>query len=265
MDPLLPQTIENLYRSAEMVMLSVARPMGFAIMFTAFSWGQINSGLLRLAFAIAVAFPVFWPIWNEAPAMLKGLQSPVAVLVGKEIFIGLLLGFAASLPFEALAGAGAVIDNVRGASASLPAPSGEVTPVGQVFLVVGLWLFAVLGGFWLVVDLIYASYAIWSPLEIGPRITLAGTAGFADFLQRTLLLGVVLGGPLVLLLLATDLVLGITSKLGKRVDVSFLTLSVKNLVAVLALPLIVFMMVRVFSAEIARLAEIVPFLERSLR
>ncbi len=114
MGNLLAGPIEQLYLTAEMMVILAARPLGFALVFTAFAWAHLNSGLLRIAFGLVLALPAIHPILGEAPAMVKGMPLPAFVMIGKELFIGILLGLLASLPFEALGGAGGIVDSMRG-------------------------------------------------------------------------------------------------------------------------------------------------------
>ena len=64
--------------------------------------------------------------------------------------------------------------------------------------------------------------------------------GYATLLgdRRFILLALTFAGPLLIVMLATDVILGIAAKVGKRVDVTFLAMSIKTLIAVLLLPLV---------------------------
>jgi type III secretion protein T len=265
MGNLLAGPIEQLYLTAEMMMILAARPLGFALVFTAFAWAHLNSGLLRIAFGLVLALPAIHPILGEAPAMVKALPMPAFVMIGKELFIGILLGLIASLPFEALGGAGGIVDSMRGTSTPIGSPVGEVTPFGQLFMIIGLWLFASLGGFWLVVDVIFESYRLWPPLAVLPRLTLEGAAVVPGLVARFILLALTFAGPLLIVMLATDVILGIAAKVGKRVDVTFLAMSIKTLIAVLLLPVVSFGLVRAFTGEIASLRQLNAILEATLR
>jgi type III secretion protein T len=195
MGPELTEFIGQLYLSAQMLVIAAARSLGFAVFFTPFVWSHMNSGLLRIAFGVALALPVMHPIWGEAPQMVQKLPAPVVIIVAKEIFIGMLLGLAASLPFEAIGAAGSFVDSQRNASTPIPSPAGELTPIGQIFMVAGLWLFATLGGFWMIVDAIFQSYRVWPPLALMPPLTMDGAMAIPALLSRLIMTAIVFSAP----------------------------------------------------------------------
>src|SRR5690349_14857126 len=137
-----PAVLDGLYSKLTLLGLAMSRPIGVTLMCSIFAWAHLNSGLLRAGFAAALALPFMQPLWVGSQPFLAGLEGPFLIYVAKEMFIGLLLGFFLSLPFETLVAAGAVIDSYRGAGAGGSSPSGEITAYGQLFVIMGLWLFA---------------------------------------------------------------------------------------------------------------------------
>lgn len=260
-----PEKIAELYAAGELLILAAGRPLGFALTFTAFVWGRINSGLLRIAFGLAVALPVMAPLWTVAQPTVAALPAPFTLLVVKELFFGALIGFLASLPFEAMGMAGAIIDNVRGSGAPLSSPGGEITPFGQAFVATSLWLFASLGGFWMTTDILYSSYGGWPLLATMPDLTTDGLSAFTHFLARLGRLALLVAAPLMALLLAIDFIFTVAARLGKRVDVTFLVLSVKSLVALICLPFFAMTIVRVATGEIQALPALSTLLAAALR
>ena len=257
--------IQDLYSVGQLLMLSAARPLGFALVFTAFSWGHLNAGLLRIGFAIVLALPVMSPFWLNARDVVLTLPVPFLVLLVKELFLGILIGFLASVPFEALSAAGGIVDNYRGTGTPIPGGAGEITPFAQVFVVTCLWLFAALGGFWLVTDLLYASLGPWPLLDPIPPLTTEGAGAFITFLTRLLRFALVIAGPLVVLMLAVDIIFGVAGKIGKQLNVTFLAMSVKGLIALLALPFSAMVIVRVVSGEVQALTLIDKMLQAVIR
>lgn len=257
--------VRQLYAAAQLLVITAARPVGFATFFSVFAWGRLNAGLLRIAFGLVLALPAIAPLWVKAPDVVEALPAPLVVIVAKEAFIGILMGLAASLPFEALVGAGAVADSVRGATSPLSTSAGEVTPFGQLFVVIGVTTFVGLGGFWLIGEIMMESYRVWAPVDLLPSLTLQGAGVFALFLSRFFQLALLLAGPIVLALFAADIVLSVAAKLGKRVDITFLTVSVNNLIAVVLLPLIAMSLVRAFGSEVGMLRQIMTLLDSMIR
>ena len=257
--------IAELYAAGQLIILAAARPLGFSLMFTAFAWGRLNSGILRIAFALVLALPVMAPLWLISTTTLADLPAPFLVMLLKELLLGLIFGFLLSLPFEAMVTAGSIVDSYRGSGVPLATPSGEATPFGQVFLVVALWIFASLDGFFIISDVIYASYGIWPLTNTVPPLTSDGLAAFFQFLTRLLKLAAIVAGPMLVLLAAVDLVFAVSARIGKQINVTFLSMGVKALVAALALPAFAMVLVRIVQGEMKGIAAFEPLFRAAIR
>ena len=249
---LTPAALDAFYNKFSLISLAMSRPFGVTIMCTIFAWAHLNSGLLRAGFAMALSLPFMQPIWAGSQPFLNGLEEPFLIYIAKEMFIGLLLGFLVSFPFETLMAVGAAIDSYRGASAGSSSPSGEITAYGQLFIVMGLWLFASLGGFWLLADLLYRSYGVW------PAGVLLPTLGM---LRTTL----VMAGPAVIVMTASDLVFMISGRLGKQLNVVFLSASVKSMLMLLIAPLFALALVRLIGPMVTAMDPVEAALRAMLR
>lgn len=247
--------LDALYALVEYAGLASARTLGATLIFTVFVWGRINSGIIRSVLALAMALPVLAPVWNDPVAALDAVGSGYLLLLVKEVALGLLMGFAASLPLEALAVAGAAIDATRGGG-SVPGPDGDSTACGQLFMVIALWLFASLGGFFRFADMIYASYAIWPLTAPFPAFDAKGVAGLTLLLERLVTIVVTIGGPLILLFLLTDLVLLVANRLGKQMNVFDLSMSLRNVLLVVVLPVYSLVVVRVTTGQFPALFDL---------
>ena len=230
--------------------LAVARPFGLSIVFFPFAWGHMNSGIIRMAFAIAIAMPIAAPAFANPTPLLEGLALGFVPTLVKELFVGLVLGAIASVPFAVFLGGGAVIDFYRGGFQGAPDPAGGTVPAyGRLFTVVGLWMFAALGGFWLTTDVIYASYNAY-PIAAGFPSLLANGAAFLSLLARIALGALVLGGPIILAMFLSDMTFLMSSKFGKSINVTHLAFPMKNLVALVALPFYSFVLIRLVKGEL---------------
>ena len=230
--------------------LAVARPFGLSIVFFPFAWGHLNSGIIRMAFAIAIAMPIAAPAAANPTVLLDTLALGFVPTLIKELFVGLVLGFIASVPFAIFLGGGAVIDFYRGGFQGAPDPSGGTVPAyGRLFVVVGLWMFAALGGFWLTADLIYASYGAY-PIGDGFPALLDRGAAFLGLLARIALGALVLGGPIILVMFLSDMTFLMSSKFGKSINVTHLAFPMKNLVALVALPFYAAVLLRLIKGEL---------------
>ena len=227
--------IDLISRQAPWIALAVARPFGMTLIFYAFAWGHLNSGILRMAFAFAIAAP---SVGSGVPLEpVESLETAFTVLLVKELFLGLVLGLICSVPLAVATAAGGIIDIYRGAMAGGPDPAGgEMASSSTVLVVLSLWLFAAAGGFFLIAQVIYASYTIWPATAPVPSFT-----GDLSVLYRLgagiIKSALVLSGPLVAVMFFSDVAHLISAKFGKQINVSQLAFTSKNIIFVALLPI----------------------------
>ena len=230
--------------------LAVARAFGLSIVFFPFAWGHLNSGIIRMAFAVAIALPVVAPTFSNPTLVLDALMLGYMLTLIKELVVGLVIGLLLSIPFAVFLGGGSIIDFYRGGFQGSPDPSGGTVPAyGKLFVVVGLWMFAALGGFWITVDVIYQSYDAY-PIAAGFPALVDNAQAFVGLLARIVLGALVLGGPIVLVMFLSDMTFLMSSKFGKSINVTHLAFPMKNLVALIALPFYSFVLVRLVKDEL---------------
>ncbi len=242
------------------MLLASARPMGFTIFFAAFARAQLSSGVLRMTFALALAMPVAATAGTGMPA--GPLDHPFAILAGKELMIGGIIGLLATVPIAIAGAAGTIIDGYRASFIGLPEPAGgTITEFAQFFQATAIWLFAIAGGFWIVADTIYASYSIWPLHTLTPVISDAGAELIMGLGGKIMLAGIALGGPLMAILFASDLIFLISSKLAKRINVIFLLFSAKSQLALFFLPVFVVILVQSVRTHLGELDGLVEMLK----
>ena len=228
------ELIELVAQQAPWVALAIARPFGFTIVFYAFAWGHLNSGVLRMAFAFAIAAPSIASGFPADP--VETLETAYLLLLLKEVFFGILIGLIASAPLAVAVGAGGIIDIYRGASLGNPdLGGGEATPVANTLVVISLWIFAAVGGFWMVARLLYESYVIWPAVEPLPAFS-ADMGTLWRFAGTIVMSAVILSGPMLALMFFSDIAHLISVKFGKQINVSHMAFSTKNILLAAALP-----------------------------
>ena len=229
-----PALIDFVAQQAPWAALAVARPFGLTIIFYAFAWGHLNSGMIRMAFALAIAAP---SIGSGLPiGSVEALPTAFPVLLVKEVFLGGLIGLIASAPLAIALGAGGIIDIYRGSSSGTPDPAGgDATPVATLLTVISLWIFASVGGFWIVARMIYQSYTLWPAPDPLPAFSPDLTALWA-FAGGIALSALVLAGPVLALLFFSDVVHLVSVKFGKQINVSQMAFTSKNLLMAAVLP-----------------------------
>ena len=249
--------LQSVFDSLKVMVLATARPFGLTMTFMAFGWAHLNIGVLRMVFAIAVALPVAMPLISVQQSHLPDLPYPYVFVLVKEIFIGGLFGWVASLPFAIAASSGHIIDAYRGGTSGDPDPGGgQITPYAKLFLVMSLFLFASLNGFWILTDTIYSTYAVWPMFDALPLQR--GFEPFAIFMVLEALVSsaLVIAAPLLLLMFATDLIFLLATKFGKQINVSHLAFSVKNVVSLIMLPIMCLILIRLFKGELTHIYDV---------
>ncbi len=244
------------------VILAVARPFGFTLLFAVFAWVKLGTGIMRMVFALAITLPL---LANGVPSAEIVLEMNFLALLLKEILIGALLGFASSVPLAIAVAGGGIIDIYRGAMLGSADPSGgEVTSYGHLFAIMSLWLFASIGGFQIITATIYKSYEIWAVNTVFPTFV-PGADLLLEIVEHVLLNAVVLAGPLLVIMFLSDIIHLIGAKFGKSIDVGHLTFSTKNLIAIMVLPLFLVMSIRVFKDNLQYLATIPELVQGIIR
>jgi type III secretion protein T len=238
------------------VALAVARPFGFTILFIAFYWGHVANGVIRMAFALTLALPALG-LGGDMPD-LSDLPAPILVLIVKEMAIGALLGLVASAPLAIAVGAGGIINVYRGDSMGPPDPSGgQSTAITDLMAVASLWVFANVGGFWTSAAIIYSSYAVWPVTASLPPLD-PGLDAVLGLLEHIVAGSLLLAAPLLLIMFVSDIAFLVSSKFGKNINVTFLSVSAKALVVAIALPFFMFVALRAFRSQYEWLDTVVP-------
>jgi type III secretion protein T len=212
--------------------LAVARTLGLVLITPAFTRLGVT-GLLRSCIAVAVAAPIVPPIL-ETIAQVQGLSPlTVAGLMIKEVVVGGVIGFVFGIPFWAAETAGDLVDLQRGSTASQlldPIALAESSVTATFLTLAILALFFTTGGFGLLADAVYRSYAIWPVARFAPALDPSAALLALKALDRLMQIAVLLVAPIMIALLAADLMLGYLSRLAPQIHVFDLSLSVKNLV-----------------------------------
>lgn len=171
------------------------------------------------------------------PMALNGLPPgelslwPLMLVAVKEVFIGLIVGFFASIPFWVAENVGNFIDNQRGATMGevySPLSGAQVSTMGIFFTQLVSTIFFVSGAFLLFLGALYASYEVW-PL-FGPRVGLAVNAPvqILGTLDEMLKATVVISAPPVILMFLATLGLGFVNRTAPQLNVFFLSMPVKS-------------------------------------
>jgi type III secretion protein T len=202
------------------------------------------SGVGRGVVALVLTLPLI-PLIESAWEGSSRSDGEVAALLFKEVIVGTTIGLVLGVPFWAAEIAGSLLDLQRASSlGNLVDPSNveeaNITPT--LFALLMLALFYGAGGFLLVSETIYDSYAIWPPQQFLPIFTADAANLFLKLLDQIFFMGIMLVIPMVFILLLADIVLGLVSRAAPHLHVFDLSLSIKNLlIALFLVPYLAFL------------------------
>jgi type III secretion protein SpaR/YscT/HrcT len=183
--------------------------------------------------------------------------SPYAVLlISKEIFVGTILGFIISMPFVIVQNAGIIIDHQRGGASLMvndPTVQNQSSPLGTLFNMVLIFIFFYLEGPFLFLNAIITSYEIIPPDKFISNQFFDRNAEFwsmaLTLFNRIMVVSIQIASPALVSILMTDFFLGIANRLAPQVQITFLGMPLKSL---LALTVVCFGW-RLFSEELVKL------------
>lgn len=214
-----------------------------AIWIAPFLGGRLVPAIVKPALGLALALVLYPAVLPDAHRLAHGGAAIIFAVLVKELFVGLALGFVASILFWAAQSAGWLADASRGASFAetlVPQVGERSSPLGNLQLQLAVVLFLSLGGHRLFVAALGASYAA---LPLGAFPDVAGLRGFALLCGRLsadlVLVALGMVAPVVAALWIADVALGWINRFAAQVNVFFLAMPFKAMLGlgVLALAL----------------------------
>lgn len=189
----------------------------------------------KVALALCM-FAVFLPTLLKVTTTPVGFDLRGIFLFCKESFIGFIIGFVVSMPFMIVQSAGIIIDHQRGGSSLMvndPSIQNQSSPLGTMFNLVLIYLFFIIDGPFLFIDSIITSYEIVPPDQIiNANFFNSGDPFWKmqiELLNKMMVLSIQLATPALLIMLMTDLFLGIANRLAPQVQITFLGMPLKSL------------------------------------
>lgn len=211
---------------------------------------------VKVCFALCV-FVLFLPKLLLVTTKPVTFDFMLLILMTKEIFIGFLLGFMLNMPFTVVQSAGIIIDHQRGGASLMvndPVIQNQSSPLGTLFNFMMILLFWLVDGPFLVLELISYSYEVIPPNEFFSAQFFAPKTPFwtlmIDLFNHFMVLSIQLATPALLSILITDVFLGIANRLAPQVQITFLGMPLKSLLALL----VIAVGFKVFNDEIVKQA-----------
>lgn len=226
--------------------------------------------IARVALAISLTF-VFIPtilLYSH----LGDISSNAFILYSvKELLIGFVLGYFASLPFFIVQSSGIIIDYMRGSSMMMaqdPSTQTQASPIGIMFNYYLIVLFYALDGPLYFFDAIALSFQVVPVDAVMPASFFQLNNHFwsnaVDSLNQVFTIGIQLAAPSILAILMAETFLGIANRLAPQVQIAFLGMPLKSLLGLTLLWSAWYLIVQKMSTMsidyIKALQKVLPFL-----
>lgn len=205
------------------------------IAFSPFLGGESVPTEVKIGLGLLLTMVLF-PAVSERISEVPTGPLPFILTMAKEVFIGISLAFIISLVFDAARVAGNLVDVMTGAQqAQLQVPMiGQQGTIWSAFkLMLTVTLFLSMNGHHWVISILGDSLVL-IPVDQFPRFS-HGMWGFFEQLMRVfgdlMRLGVALAAPGILAAFVTDLAMGMINRVAPQVQVFFMAMSLKPIVA----------------------------------
>jgi type III secretion protein SpaR/YscT/HrcT len=207
------------------------------IVLVPFFGGKVLPRPVKVTFVLSL-FVIFLPQLMLETKTPITFNIQLALYLAKEVFVGLLIGFFLNIPFMVVQSSGILIDHQRGGSSLMvndPTMQNQSSPLGTIFNYVLIYLFFMIEGPFLVLDIISQSYTILPPDKMfNLDIIYNSSKLYGDVIKilgKVVILSTQLAAPALIMILMTDFFLGIANRLAPQVQITFLGMPLKSLLA----------------------------------
>ena len=215
--------------------ISMAR-VATCLYITPFFSNSLLTGAVRNGTILSLSLLVVPTVEKGMPADFTVLGT--AVIIAKEAFIGLVIGYVASVPFWVASSIGLFVDTQRGTGmASIFDPNlGEQTsPIGVFLLQILVTLFYASSGILMFLGILYGSFRLMPVFSFFPVIDMRLPAYILALTDHLMYMIVVLSAPMIVAMFLIDFSLGLVNRFAPSLNVFFLSMPVKSGVAFLIL------------------------------
>ncbi|WP_434524032.1 type III secretion system export apparatus subunit SctT [Photorhabdus asymbiotica] len=216
--------------------LLLPRIMSCFVIFPVLSKQMLGGGMIRNGVACSLALYAYPTVANNPLPTLGSLE--LMLLLGKEVLLGLLIGFIASIPFWAMEATGFIVDNQRGATmASVLNPSlgSQTSPTGLLLTQTLITLFFSGGAFLSLLGALFQSYNSWPVTQFFPTITNQWISFFYGQFSYLLQLCALMAAPLLIAMFLAEFGLALISRFAPSLNVFVLAMPIKSAIASLLL------------------------------
>lgn len=223
-----------------LLLLSLGRLLPI-IALSPFFGSKILPHPVKVTFAISL-FVIFLPQLLQVTETPLDFNLKLVFYLAKEVVIGLFMGMIISVPFIIVQNVGMIIDHQRGSASLLvndPTIQNQSSPLGTLFNMVLIVLFFQIDGPFYFIDAIIKSYEVIPPDRFLSSQFFSQGSPFWDLqiklFNMVMVISIQLCAPALIAILMTDVFLGIANRLAQQVQITFLGMPLKSLLAILVL------------------------------
>lgn len=197
--------------------------------------GMARNGIIYvLAVFVAAAQPAHY---------FDGLGSVQLLMISlKEMFLGALLGFAASSVFWIAQCVGALIDDLAGYNSvqmNNPLRGDQSTPTSNTLMQLATALFYVGGGMTFLMGAVFESFKWWPLASLTPSMASVAESFIISRTDSIMAATVKFGMPVMLALVFVDLSIGMLARAAEKLEPSSLSQPLRGAIGLLMLILLV--------------------------
>ncbi|MBC8555066.1 MAG: flagellar biosynthetic protein FliR [Candidatus Brocadiales bacterium] len=191
--------------------------------------------MIKIGLALVISFAVFPVISNSQPVLPDNMINFI-IIVFKELAVGFLIGYVATLAFAAFVMGGGLISSEMGLTmAELvdPLTGDRVSPIAQLLQIVALILFfAINGHHWLINALIlsYKTVPLTGFIEMGSSVS-----KIMDLFNGLFIAAIKIAAPIMIVLGLTVVVAGFLARSTPEINIFLIIFPMKILVGFLLL------------------------------
>ncbi|MEE9605552.1 MAG: flagellar biosynthetic protein FliR [Candidatus Scalindua sp.] len=191
--------------------------------------------LIKIGLALVIALVIF-PTVSDSQQMLPDGLLPFILLVFKEIAIGFVIGYGATLTFGAFVVAGDLISGEMGLQMAQmvdPIFGGHINPIAQLLQMLGLILFLALDGHHWIINALVLSY---KTVPISEFFESGMTMGKIMQLFHGLFVSAIkIAAPIMIILFLVVIVAGLIGKAIPEINIMMLVFPMKIMVGFIVL------------------------------
>ncbi len=234
------EIVTLLFKSLETLLLAFLLALPRCYSFIAASQLLAPTAVPRLARNVAILV-IAMPITPMLLPYTPLFKDDVGLFIGfflKEAAIGFIMGYLVFWLFWAVQAAGNFIDNQRGAAIASsidPLQGHEASPLGLLFSQAFITYFFSVGGFLLIVELLYLSFQEWPIINTIPLYLEAFPAMIFEILDHGMRLMFVLAAPVIAIMFFAEFALALVSRFAPQIQVFILAMPIKSGIAIMIL------------------------------